>query len=145
MNLYSCGHWNLATQRTKLLQHSNFQLVCYWCCCCLLVILCGRKAVHKRNWRKAGIFLFLGATPRFLTQFLSSTNLSHLITILASILVFLTCFQADFFKTSFTTTKIFFCNLHRHFCHKTQCTERKRSWIFTRLFVGGPVVCAKEN
>lgn len=49
-----------------------------------------------------------------------------------------------FLKYLLQTTEKIVCHLHRHFCHKTQCTERQRSRIFTRLFGGGTLFALRK-
>ena len=61
---------------------------------------------------------------------------------LLQILVFLTCFQTFFLYLLQTTEN--FCRLHRHFCHKTQCTDRQGSCTLTRLFGGGTLFVLRK-
>jgi hypothetical protein len=89
---------------------------------------------------------FFGAAPRFLTQFLSPTNLSHPITILASNFGISNLFpNRFFFKISFTNKRKYFLPPSQTLL--TQNTVHRKAKILDLhpTVWWGHVVCAKEN
>jgi hypothetical protein len=81
---------------------------------------------------------FFGAAPRFLTQFLSPTNLSHPITILASNFGISNLFPNSFF---FKQRKIFFATFTDTFDTKHSAPKGKDPGSSPDCLVGARCLC----